>query len=313
MITYHQLRTFLMVVRNGNLTKAARELNASQPTVSLQLQALQRFVGIPLVDRDGAVLRLTPAGERLRRYAEDVLGGLRSFQQDIAALNGRVAGPLAVGVTFMVNRYVLAPTLFRFREQFPDVNVQLHVDFPEPLFHLLTTNVLDAACYISVRTPPNLTVEPVGIEELVVVVSPAHPLARRRGVMPSELNDQPFVAPISSPLRELLETKLRNIGVTIRSGAHGAHHDAVKKLVERHQGYSVLSRTSVAEELASRRLVALKLDGPPIRSDIVVAYRSGPVVSPLVQQFLGFVRADLAGDGGRPSRPARPRRRRQRA
>jgi LysR family transcriptional regulator, low CO2-responsive transcriptional regulator len=308
MITYHQLRTFLAIVRTGSITKAARELSATQPTVSLQLHALEDFLGKPLLARDGNSMRLSPAGEQLRRYAEDVVGGLRILQQNIAALDGNVAGPLAVGVTFIVSRYVLPSALFRFREQFPDVNINLRVDFPGPLFQALSTNILDVACYLNVRTPPDLTIEQVGVEELLIVASPAHPLASRRRVTPRELADQPFVAPVSSTLREAIEAKLRDVGVTPRIAAEGSHHDAVKKLVERNVGYSALIRASVAEELASRRLVALRLDGPRILTEIVMAYRAATHASPLVQEFIRFVRADLARN--RSAHPARDRARR---
>lgn len=312
MITYHQLRTFLVVVRTGSLTKAARELNASQPTVSLQLRSLQQYFGTPLFDRDGSGFRLTAGGEKLRQYAEEVLGGLRVLQQNLAALDRNLAGPLAVGVTFMVNRYVLPSALFRFREQFPNVDVQLHVELPEPLFLRLSANALDVICYINVRTPAGLTVEPVGSEELVVVVSPEHRLAGRRRVTAKELSSEPFVTPVSSPLRELLETKLRDLGVALRTGAAGGHLDAVKKLVESNAGYSMLIRTAVAEEIAAGRLVVLRLDGPPTLCEVVVAYRSRTSPSPLVQEFIRFVRAELAREhsapGGRAS-IARPRQR----
>ena len=310
MITYHQLRTFLVIVRTGSLTKAARELNATQPTVSLQLQALQKFLRTTLLDRSGNGFRLTPAGEKLCRYAEDVVGGLRTLQEDIGALAGSVAGQLAVGVTFLINRYVLPPSLFRFREQFPEVNIQLHVEFPEPLFRGLFANTLDVACYLNVRTPAGLTTEPVGFEELLIVASPAHPLARRRRVSPQELSEHPFIAPVQAPLREMIDAKLRKIGVTPRIAAEAMHHDAVKKVVERNVGYAALIRTSVAEELASRRLVALHLDAPPILSEIVMAYRSRRGVSPLVQEFTRFVRADLARD--RRGATSHPRRRQRR-
>ena len=160
-MTYHQLRTFLAVARTGSLTRAARELNASQPTVSLQLRALGKSLGTTLMERGDGGFRLTPAGEKLRRYAEETLSGLRVLQQDVAALKGRVAGPLAVGVTFVMSRYVLPATLSRFREQFPEVDLQLHVEVPEPLFTSVLAKTVDVACYLKVRTPPGLTVEPL--------------------------------------------------------------------------------------------------------------------------------------------------------
>jgi len=295
MITYHQLRTFLAVARAGNLTRAARELSSSQPTVSLQLRALRKSLGAPLFEGHGSEFRLTPAGEKLRRYAEDALAGLSLLQQELEALKGSVAGPLHVGATFSVSRYLLPSALYRFREQFSDVQLQLHVDVPpEHLFDGLLANSLDVACYVRVRTPPELTVESLCGEELAVVASPQHPLAGRRRVPPEDLSAHPFVASAVMLFREVVENRLSEAGVKPMVVAEGPHHDAVKKLVERRVGYSVLIKSSVADELARGRLVALKLDAPPFLTDVVIAYRSRPVISPLVREFIEFVRAELA-------------------
>lgn len=295
-MTYHQLRTFLTVARTGNLTKAARELNASQPTVSLQLRALRKSLETTLLERHDGGFRLTPAGEKLRRYAADVLGGLRTLLQDIEALKGSVAGPLAVGGTFVVSRFVLPSVLSRFRAQFPGVDLQLHVDHPEPLFNGLLTNTLDVACYLKVRTPPGVTIEPVGAQELVLIASPRHPLAGRRRVTPRELNEHPFVAFTPSPFAEMITAKLHDVGVTPRVAAEGRHHDAIKQLVERNVGYAMLIEAAAADDLAVGRLVALRLDGPPILGELVMAYRSRSVASPLIHEIIRFVRTTLDRD-----------------
>lgn len=313
MITYHQLRTFLAVARTGSITKAGRELNASQPTVSLQLQALRKFLGSPIFERSTGGFRLTPAGEKLRRYAEGVLGGLRSLQQDVAALEGTAAGPLAVGVTFVMSRYVLQSAMSRFFEQFPAVEVQLYVEFPESLFSGLLRNSLDVACYIDVPGPAGLTVETLCDEEFVVFASRHHPLAARRRVAPEELTSHPFVASVSPALRTLIDAKLREAGVTPRIAAEARHHDAIKKFVERGLGYSMLVRSSVADELTSGRLVALKLDGPPILARLVAAYRPRPAPL-LVREFIDFIRNELLHrDGTVGEEPARRRRKRRTA
>lgn len=296
MMTYRQLRTFLTVARTGSLTTAAKELNATQPTVSLQLHALRKFLGSPLFERPGGRFCLTPAGEKLRRYAEETLGNLRILQQDTAALRGTLAGPLALGATFVISRYVLPLTLSRFREQFPGVDLQLHVDVPHPLFSRLLANTLDAACYIGVDHPPGLTVEPVCDVTFIVFASPRHPLAGRRKISPQDLSDQPFVVPATAVLRDLMERKLRAVNVKPRPAAEGKHHDAVKQLVERDAGYSMLIEPSVADELSSGRLVALKLDAPPILGQIVIAYPTRSVTPPIVRSFVDFVRATLTRD-----------------
>ena len=312
MITYHQLRTFVTVARTGSPTRAARELRASQPTVSLALNALRKFLGAPLLERDGALFRLTPVGEKLRRYAEETLGGLRILQQDAATFTGRVAGPLALGATFTVSRYILPSPLYRFREQFPDVKLQVYLDAPpQHLFSALFANTLDLACYVNVRTPTALTIEPIGNEQLVIVASPRHPLAGRRRVSPQELSAHPFIASGVQDFRDMADERLRDVGVTPLVAGEGQHQDAVRRLVEENAGYSLLIRSAVAEQLANSTLVMLKLDGAPFLTDVVVAYRSRSVIPPLVRQFTAFVRAELAH--GRPADTGQHSRRRPRA
>lgn len=293
MITYPQLRTFLAVARTGSLTRAARELNASQPTVSLQMIALRRCLNAELIHRTDNGFRLTPAGEKLRCYAEQALGGFRTLQQDVAAFEGSLAGPLVVGATFVMSRYVLPAALSRFRAQFLRVDVQLHVGVPGSLLASLQAGTSEVACFIAISTPPGLAVERLCVDDFVIIASPQHPLTGRRRVTPEELSKYPFVAPTSDALRDLLEAKLRGAGVTPQVAAAGRHHDAIKALVESNKGYSILIRASVADELARGRLVALRLDSPPLVAEIVAAYRSGRRVSPLVRKFIEFVGADL--------------------
>jgi len=294
MITYNQLRTFLAVVRAGSLTRAARELRASQPTVSLQLRALRRSLGVVLIERPDSGFRLTPAGEKLRRYAEETLGGLRTLEQDIAALKGTLAGPLVVGVTFILSGHVLPAPLSRFRAQFPAVDMRVHVDLPEPLLASLAGGALDVACYLRVRTPPGLTVELLGNEEFALIASPKHPLAGRRRITPQELSEYPFVAMTSTPIRELHEEKLHAAGVKPRTLVETRNHDAVLRLVEANAGYALQIKPLVANELATGQLVALNLEGPPLLADVVAAFVTRPVASPLIHGLVGFLRAELA-------------------
>lgn len=299
MMTFHQLQTFLLVARTGSFTQTARELGASQPTVSLQVKALGRLLGTPLVQRHGRGVRLTPAGEALRRYAGEVLDGLRVLQEHVHALNGGHTGSFALGASATTGGYVLPSILSRFRVRFPKVEIQLHVDSPEHLFRDLLADGLDVVFSVGVRAPSGVTVEPVCDEELVIVVSPRHPLARRRRVTAQDLSGQPLVTSLPGALfRELVEEKLRKAGVTPRVAIEARHPEAMKKLVEHNMGYSLLFGPSVAEELKSRRLVAVRLPGPPLTGQLIMAFRRHRISSPLVRHFVQFVRAELAHPRG---------------
>ena len=293
-ITYHQLQTFLAVARCGSLTKVARELNATQPTVSLQLRSLRQALGLPLFERPGGRFRLTPAGERLQRYAEEALDGLRAMQQDIAVLKGSLAGSLAIGVThFVVDRVM--PRLPRFRAQFPGVNIHVNVDRPDPLFTQVLAETLDAVCFLKMRTPPGLALEPIGEEQLLIIASSQHRLASRRRVTAAELSEERLIVSNVSAFRELVEAKLRGAGVSPQAVEEVQNYETVKELVERNLGYSVHVKPMVATELATGRLIALRLDGPPFVGELVVGFRARPATSPLVEGFVRFLRTDRVG------------------
>jgi DNA-binding transcriptional LysR family regulator len=269
----------------------ARELNATQPTISHQLQSLRKALGTQLFERQGGRFRLTQAGERLRRYAEETLDGLRAMHQDIAVLKGSLAGSLAVGVTYFVVDRVM-PRLPRFRAQFPGVNVHVHADRPDPLFAQLLAETLDVVCFLKIRTPPGLVLEPFAEEELVVIASPRHRLARRRRVSAAELSEEKLIMSNVSAFRELVEARLAAAGVTPRVVEEVQNYETVKDLVRRNLGYSLHVKPMVAAELAARQLVSLRLDGPALRGELVVGYRSRPTVSPLIRQFADFLRSD---------------------
>jgi DNA-binding transcriptional LysR family regulator len=183
--------------------------------------------------------------------------------------------------------------LSRFLERFPAVGVEIHVEFPEPMFSGLLRNSLDVMCYINIPAVPGVTIETLCEEPLCVVVSPSHPLVSQRRVSAAELTTYPFIAPTSGSLRAVVESKLRAAGVIPRAEAEARHADAIKKLVERGAGYSMIIQSAVAEELNSGQLVELKLPGPPLRAELVAAYQSRAVISSVVRAFIDFVRAEL--------------------
>lgn len=295
MITLRQLEAFGAVARTGSLVQAARELGASPPTVSLQVKALGRLLGSPLLRRHGRGVRLTPAGEAVYLYARQVTEGLRGLRQHLQSLEDGRAGAFVVGASATTGGYVLPAILSRFHARFPKVDIQLHVDTPEHLFRDLLAHALDLVFSVGVRTPPGVSVEPFGDEEMVVVISAQSPLARRRRVTARELSEYPLVTSLPGALyRELVEDKLRQAGVTPRVTAEARHPEAMKKLVENGMGYALLFRPSVADELASGRLVGLQVEGRPIMGQLIMASRPSGLSWPLLQHFVSFVRAELA-------------------
>lgn len=294
MITFAQLQTFLEVARLGSLTEAARELGTTQPTVSLQIKALGREVGESLVDRYGRGVRLTAAGTAMQAYASEVINGLRTLQERVKGLRGGVIGSLSIGASATLGGYLLPPILSRFRQRFPQVDIRLQVDSPEHLFRDLLANSVDLVFSIEVELPKGLVAETLRDEELVIIVSSRHPLARKRKVTPEDLSALPLVTSLKGALfRELVEEKLRAAGVRPRVAFEARHPESMRNLVANNLGYGVLFRPSVADQIKSGRLAPLRLGRQPLKGRIVLVERENREPTPLARRLADFVSQEL--------------------
>ncbi|MCC2686673.1 MAG: LysR family transcriptional regulator [Paenibacillaceae bacterium] len=120
-----QLRYFLAVAEEGQVTGAAKRLNMEQPPLSRQMKLLEEELGVTLFDRSGKRLALTNAGMLLQRRAEQLL---RQFQETIEEVHGLDEGILgALSIGCVVSCFSLLPQrIERFHEQYPDITFKIH-------------------------------------------------------------------------------------------------------------------------------------------------------------------------------------------
>jgi len=120
-----QLRYFLTVAEEGQVTAAAKKLNMEQPPLSRQIRQLEEEIGVTLFDRSGKRLTLTHAGQLLKRRAEELLRQLQETIEEVQELDAGVHGTLSIGC--VVSCYsLLPPRLERFHELYPRVTFKIH-------------------------------------------------------------------------------------------------------------------------------------------------------------------------------------------
>ncbi|MDI4649998.1 LysR family transcriptional regulator [Cohnella hashimotonis] len=119
-----QLRYFLTVAEEGQITSAAKKLHMEQPPLSRQMRLIEEELGVALFDRSGRRLRLTPAGERLRERSAGLLRQLEETVAEVRELDEGVRGVLSVGAVVSCTSLLPGP-LGRFRERYPDVSFKL--------------------------------------------------------------------------------------------------------------------------------------------------------------------------------------------
>lgn len=290
-MTFGQLRTFVEVARAGSIRGAAAGLIVTEPTVSAAVSALQRELGVALLEREGRGVRLTPAGRELARYAAEILGLADTAARRVRETAG-MAGRLHLAAVTTAGEYVLPPILKVFRVANPEVQVRMEVGNRATTLELLLAREADLA--IGGRPPKNAGVagEAFLDNHLVVVAAPGHPLARGTSVDRELLGRETWLMRESgSGTRQTTEEFLAALGVESPSVMTLGSNGAVKQAAAAGLGVTLLSTHAVAAELATGTLARLPVRGAPLVRSWYVLYLSGVTVTGSALGFLELLRS----------------------
>lgn len=263
-LTLRQLQIFDTVVRTGGITRAAEALHLSQPTVSMQVRKMSETLGLELLEQVGRTVNPTAAGQEVFETAQDILESINSLGDLAAELKSEVKGELRVSVITTATYFM--PHLFgAFIERFPDVVPKLTITNRAEVLERLKSNVDDLL--IMGQVPSELAVQahPFIDNELVVVASPDHPLAKERNISLDRLAQERFLARESgSGTRLAVDRLFEQEQIQITPYMELGSAEAIKQGVMAGLGVSVLSRLSLSLELESRKIIILDVEGFPL-------------------------------------------------
>ncbi|MBT2388135.1 MULTISPECIES: LysR family transcriptional regulator [Streptomyces] len=285
-----RLAALVAVAEAGSITRAAARLGYTAPALSQQLAKLEREAGAALLVRHHRGARLTAAGELLATRARRVLDELEQARHELARLAGLSGGRLRVGTFTTVGIHLLPPVLSAFRRAHPDV--ELTVAEYEPPGGVLAVAAGDADLALThayepaePATPPaGVVLDPLLVEELVLVTAPGHALAGGSGRLPvSELAGQPLISSAPShPPRKGVEGALARAGASPAVVCESPGYALVCALVSAGLGVAVVPEMVAA--MAATPLGVRQLEPAAFRRTISVAHRgeeSGPAAESL--------------------------------
>jgi DNA-binding transcriptional LysR family regulator len=288
-----QLNTFRAVARALNFTRAAEALGYVQSSVTAQIQALERELGAPLFDRLHRQVRLTAAGERLLRYADQIVR-LADEARLAVAEGDAPGGVLTIGAPESLCAYRLPAVISAFRAEHPRVRLIFRPGISSQLRRDVLDGRLDLAFLLDRPRPaPGLRHEALLDEPLLLLAHAGHPLAARPALALSDIADETLVlTEAGGSYRTLLEAALA--AAHLRPIAlEFASVEALKQCVIAGLGITLLPQMAVEAELREGLLRALPLEGvpPPLATQIVWhAERWQP---PAMEAFVATSRAVL--------------------
>jgi len=293
-----RLQVFHAVAKHLSFTKAAEALFMTQPAVTFQIKQLEEHFNTRLFERGHGRISLTPAGQVVLEYAERILSMSAELDIRLKEMTGQIAGPLLVGASTTIAEFLLPQTLGEFKSKYPLVSPRLVVANSGAVESRVAEHTLDIGFIESPSHLPTVVSDVCCEDELQVVCSPAHSLAKQKSVNPKQLAQYPVIIRESgSGTREVTDLYLEKEGVRLDSlnvVMELGSPEALKGLVATGLGYAIMSRTAVSKETRLGQLVRVPLSPPLIRS-LSVVYPKEKFRSRLVNTFVQFAKERLSG------------------
>ncbi|MCX7624038.1 MAG: LysR family transcriptional regulator [Thermomicrobium sp.] len=289
-VSLRQLQVFRAVARHRSFSRAAEELVISQPAVSAQIKSLEQVLNVPLFQRTGRGVELTEAGRQLLPYAERMLDLLEEALTAVHELRAAQRGRVRVAASTTAGIYVVPKALGAFHRAYPGVELSLDVLNRYAVQQRLLAGDADLAIMGLIEDPQDLEIAQFLPNELVVIASPRHPLARRHRIPLEEIAREPFlVREIGSGTRSDTERIFAEAGFPLRVAMELRSNGAIKQAVAADLGVAVMPRDAIGLELETGRLVVLDVQGFPVRRWWSLVRRAGRPVSPAADALWHFL------------------------
>ena len=292
-----QLRAFVSIVKLGTLTRAAEALFLSQPTVTLQLQALERELGVPLLERRRRRINLTDAGEALYELARPLIEGWDNLDRDFQArVKGLKAGRLTIAAGASTIQYLLPELVRRYREAYPAVHLQLANVTGRDGLALLRAEEADFAVGSMLEVPNDIAWTPLRHYDPMLITPPDHPLAHKTEVTLEDLSRYGLILP---PQRlstyRLVDLVFQQRQVPYQVAIEVGGWEVIKEYVASGLGISIVTGICITKA-DHARLAVRNMKRFFAQRSYGVVMRKGKFLSAEARAFIDLVRPGLLAE-----------------
>jgi len=259
---------FIAVASAQNFTKAAATVHVSQPSLSVQIRALEDELGARLFDRLGRKVSLTQAGELFRDHAERAVRELERATQLVQEVHGAQRGRLVVGTLATVNSYLIPPLVSQFKQRFPHIHLQIHSQPSNDIVSSVLANRLDLGICLLPLVDDRLLTVPLFEERLVLVAPTQYPLRQSRLRM-KDLGGLPLVLmPADYCLRKMVEAECAEAQVKTDVVLEMTSPEGILQAVAEGAGLTILPELYVKLRSPGARFRLIELYDPVTRHSV---------------------------------------------
>jgi LysR family transcriptional regulator for metE and metH len=269
MIDLRHLRSLIALAETGTVSAAAQRVHLTQSALSHQLRAIERHFGTPVVRRKGQGVVLTPAGERLAALARTVANEIRNAERDVAKLTRGESGTLRIALECHTCFDWLMPVMDRFRQHWPQVELDLVSGFhPDPAALLLEDRA-DLVIGSEPRARRGLVHRPMFRFEILGILPTSHPLRARRYLTPADFKNETLITyPVPEDRIDVIRRFLRPARIRPAAVRTAELTVAILQLVASRRGVAALPNWGVRNYVDYEYVIARRLGKKGLWSEL---------------------------------------------
>lgn len=287
MLNFNQLRAFYHAAKYESFTVASKKLFITQPAVTAQVKLFENECNLKLFKKKGRNIFLTDEGKTLYEYARKIFEYEKELGNVIEEMSLLKRGTLRLGTTKTYARYFMPFMITSFRETYP--HIKIHLDEGSSLE--MTRSLLDfkneVAVIATAEKVPEVSFIPFSQEELVLILAPDHPLAKKTVLSFEELVKEPIIMKeVGSGTRRLVSELYSRQDCAPNVLMETSNTEFIKQVVQRGDGISFVVKEAVAAELKEKKIATVPIEGVEVYLDVSIAYLKNQSLSPAGKAFL---------------------------
>ena len=292
-LEFRHLRTIRAIHQAGGVGRAADLLNITQSALSHQVKGLEEQCGVELFVRRTKPLRLSAAGMKLLRLAEDILPRIEAAEDEFRALVAGKSGRLHIAIECHACFEWLFPVLEKFRHAWPDVDVDIRAGLAFGALPALSREDVDLVVSSDPEEIDGVSFAPLFDYEPRFVAASTHPLAQKEWVSPEDFSDEVLITyPMDRARLDIFSGFLTPARVEPRGIRQVELTDVILLLVASGRGVSVLPDWVLREVKYSRDYVTLPLGQEGMTRRLYAATRADDATKPFMAHFLRLARSE---------------------
>lgn len=284
MITRKHLTIFKTVAKTKSMSKAAKLLYISQPTISQKIQEIEEEYEIKLFERYSKTLFISDEGQTLLIKANQILNLYDEIEHTFTK---RKLFPLKIGATLTIGSTLISPILKDLKDKYQDISFQVYIDNTNVIEDKLLCNALDIALVEGTIINQDLIIDPVIKDQVVFVCSKNYPLHKKEHISLSELSLHPFIdREQGSGTRNQLDECLKNNNIFLEPAWQCHSWESVKQAVLNGHGIALMPMKIVKNEVNEQTIHVINVNNIVIERNFSICYHKNKTVNKKMQAFI---------------------------